>query len=146
MAKSIEKEEVEIKGKVITEEGLKRVLEQLEVPVQPPPIEDTLEKANQAIKNATKVKKPIKQVWHCTECGSAHIQLYPDGNGHFNVDALDDEFVDHSGNPLTGREAKAMETYAVPRAKSGAGGNAVQANRSVLSKMEQIKAKKGGSQ
>jgi hypothetical protein len=117
----VQKAEVEIKEKEKspTEQVLDKVLKQLEIPVQPPPIEETLDKVKQALDQAHKMKPKVRKTWHCTECGDDHIQLYLDGmgSGHFSVDLLDDEPV-RSGteDKITGRDKKNMD---MARAKSG---------------------------
>ena len=75
MPKAPSKEQVEIveKPKTPQEVAAAELLKRLEKPVEPPPIEDTLEKAQQAISQAMKAKTPVKMTWYCTDCGGAHI-------------------------------------------------------------------------
>jgi len=143
MAKGVEKEQVEIveKPKTETEEAINRVLEQLEKKVEPPPIQEALDKAAQAMAQAQKAKhKPVKMTWYCTDCGAAHIQNdgMGLGLGHIKVDVIDDEFVHPNGTPLTGPELKLMTEYAV---KGGHNKNPGK-NSTTLAKMQELKGVK----
>jgi|SRR5580765_409495 len=145
MAKGVEKEQVEIveKPKTGQEEAINRVLEQLEKKVEPPPISETLDKVAQAMEQANKAKhKPVKMTWYCTDCGAAHIQNAASSDyarelpDHINVDVVDDEFVDSSGNPLSGAALKLMENYATRKASKQLN------NASTLAKMKELKGVK----
>ena len=139
----VQKAEVEIteKEKTPAEQALAEVLKRIEKPVQPPPIEETLDKANQAMIQAKKAQhKPLRQTWYCTDCGGEHIQNdgLGLGLGHISVDAIDGEFVDaSSGAPLTGKPAQLMAAYAVPKVERGSGSQ----NKLTLSKMKELKGK-----
>jgi hypothetical protein len=139
-APSPEKQQVEIveEPKTPREVAAAELLKRLEKPVQPPPIEDTLEKANQAIAQAKKARTREKMTWYCTDCGGPHIQNdnMGLGLGHINVDVDDGKFVDDSGQPLTGSPLRLMQEYAAPKAQSGQGHKAG-TNAQTLSKMKQ---------
>jgi hypothetical protein len=123
-APSPEKQQVEIieKPKTPREVAAAELLKRLEKPVQPPPIEDTLEKAKQAITQAAKAKTKTRKTWYCSECGSAHIQLYLNsdgseaGSGHFDV-------VEEDGKPIhvdgTALNAKQTQSANVGRTRGG---------------------------
>jgi hypothetical protein len=131
------------KGHEALKEALEETLKRLEKKVEPPPIEDTLGKVEQALAQAQKAKhKPVKQTWYCTDCGRAHVQNDGAGMGlgHIDVDCLDGEFVDKSGNPLTGKPLKLMERYAVPKTDSGNADHGLSHNKQVLAKMRELKA------
>jgi hypothetical protein len=126
-AGTVTKEQVEIveKPKTPEQEAMEKILKSMEKPVQPPPIEKTLAKAQQAIEQAKKAKsKPQRQTWYCTDCGRAHCQNDDPGltgMDHISVDVMDGEFVDESGKPLTGSHLKLMTEYAAPKSKFGKG-------------------------
>lgn len=138
------KTEVVIGGKnaEVVKEVLEETIKRLEKKVEPPPIEDTLGKVEAALKQAQKAKKPLKQTWYCTDCGGEHIQNdgMGMGLGHIQVDCVDGEFVDGSGNPLTGKPLKLMEEYAVPKTDSGEANHGLSHNKQVLAKMRELKA------
>jgi type IV secretory pathway VirB10-like protein len=141
----VQKAEVEIQEKPKTpqQEALEKVLKSMEVPVQPPPIEETLEKAKLAQAQAQKAKvKPQRVTWYCTDCGAAHIQndgagITPHGD-HIQVDVIDGEYVDRNGNPLTGTDLELMKKYAEPKATRGQGHMGA-ANRITVQKMKEHK-------
>jgi hypothetical protein len=142
----VQKAEVEIKEKEKSpsEQAMDKVLKQLEIPVQPPPIEETLKKAKQALAQAEKAKTPVKQTWYCTDCGGAHIQNdgMDMGLGHISVDCVDGDFVDpSSGTPLTGKPLTLMTKYAAPKVKRGEGHNA-STNNKTLAKMRELKGER----
>src|SRR5712664_2931524 len=122
MAKAPTKEQVEIveKPKTPEQEIFDKIMKAMEKPVQPPAIEETLEKAQQAMAQAQKAKeKPIRQTWYCTDCGAANMQNdgMDMGLDHIDVDVMGDEFVDKAGNPLTGKPLTLMKDYAAPKAE-----------------------------
>jgi len=138
-AGTVTKEKVDIQEKPKTPEQqiLDKILSSMEKPVQPPPIEETLNKANLAIEQAKKAKpKPQRQTWYCTDCGRPHVQN--DGANytrldHISVDVMDGEFVDEAGNPLKGEALKLMTDYAAPKSKSG-DGHMAPSNQATLAK------------
>jgi hypothetical protein len=118
---SVKKAEVEIQEQPKTPEqqALEALNKMLEKPVQPPPIEETLERVRQAQEQAKKAKPKITKTWCCTECGGSHIQLSLDDGPsvHFNVELEDDVPVDpRTKEPLSGR---ALANMKIARAKSG---------------------------
>jgi hypothetical protein len=123
-APSPEKQQVEIEKKPQTpqEQIAAELLKRLEKPVQPPPIEETLEKAEQAITQAAKAKTKTRKTWYCSECGKAHIQLYLDsdgsesGRGHFDVVEEDGEPIHTDGTALN---AKQTQSANVGRTRGG---------------------------
>ncbi len=119
-APSPEKQQVEIEKKPQTpqEQLAAELLKRLEKPVQPPPIAETLEKAQQAMDQAVKAKTKVRHTWYCTDCGNAHIQIHDDGR-HFNVDVLDGEFVGPGDTPLSAKERATMDNYAIPKVQNG---------------------------
>jgi hypothetical protein len=113
------KVEIEEKEKSPQEQALELVLKRIEKPVQPPPIEETVQRVATALAQAKKATTKIRKTWYCTECGKAHIQLYLDGeySGHFRVDLLDNEPVYHgTEEPINKTDKRNMD---LARAKSG---------------------------
>jgi hypothetical protein len=143
---SIEKADVAIQEKPKTpeQEALDKLTERVLKKVEPPPIQETLDKVKAAIAQAQKAKhKPVKMTWYCTDCGNPHIQNdgMGMGLGHIQVDVIDGDFVDSDGNPLTGQAATLMEQYATPKVKDGRGHMHGQ-NQTTLSQKEQLPSKK----
>lgn len=115
------KQQVEITEKPQTpqEQAAAELLKRLEKPVQPPPLEDTLETVKQALAQANKAKSKVVKTWYCTECGGEHIQLHLDSvhEGHFDVDLEDNIPVDpDTHKPISSKNQRSME---MARAKSG---------------------------
>lgn len=140
----VQKAEVEIneKEKTTADKAMNEALKRLEKPVQPPPIEDTLSKVATALAQAKKAKQPVRMTWYCTDCGSEHIQNdgMGMGLGHISVDMVDGEFVDSSGQTLTGKPLTLMTKYAVPKAESGEG-HYTSYNQKTISEMRKLKGK-----
>jgi hypothetical protein len=142
---TIEKAPVEIteKPKTAEEQAKEEFFKRLLVPVKPPPITDTLDKVQQAIAQAQKAKAPVKMTWYCTDCGRVGCQndpLHVTGVDHPQVSMVDGEFVDSSGNPVTGGLKTLMENHAIPKVERGQ--SSAQANNSAtLAKMRELKNK-----
>jgi len=142
------KEDVEIKEQPKTpqQELLEKVLERLEKPVTAPPIEETLEKVNAALKLAQKAK-PLRRHWYCTDCGRIDCQNDKPGftgEDHIRVTCIDGEFTQENGEPLPASHMQLMTEYAVPKAKGPYADHQISANRKTLANMAQLKA--GGKQ
>jgi hypothetical protein len=149
MPEAPSKAEVEIqinekdKQKSPAEQALDTVLKRMERAVERLPIEDVVEKVEQALKQ--QAKKPIKQTWYCTDCGGVGIQNdgYGMGLGHIDVECSDGEFTDHNGNPLTGNQLTLMEKYAIPKVDAGGRQHSLSVNAKTLAKMRELKATGG---
>jgi len=137
--------EIQEKEKTPQQQALDAMVSQLEKPIEAPPIEETLGKVAAALAQAQKAKhKPLKQTWYCTDCGSPHIQNDGMSLGleHIRVDAIDDEFVNSNGTPLTGKELTLMEKYAVPKVQEG-NSHHQSSNATTLAKMQELKTQGG---
>jgi hypothetical protein len=142
---TIEKAPVEIteKPKTAEEQAQEEFFKRLLVPVKPPPITETLEKVKQAIVQAQKAKATVKMTWYCTDCGRVGCQndaLHVTGKDHPRVSMVDGEFVDSSGNPVTGGLKTLMEKHAIPKVERGQSA-AQDANSATLAKMHELKSK-----
>lgn len=99
------------------------IAKMLELKVEVPSIEATLEGANQALAQAQMATKQKRlKNHHCTECGDSGIQLYLGGNGSGHFDCYIDEeglYCDEHGEPFT--DPKKIETLKIVNGKGGRG-------------------------
>jgi hypothetical protein len=91
-----------------TKEMTEKIIKMLEIPVEPPSIEEEIKAAQKAIAAAKQMKQKKLIKHNCTECGNSGVQLYHAAGrsrnafDHFKCYITEDnEFCDEHGEPFT---------------------------------------------